>query len=78
MTYTSLWYMASEPTWEAGSSYKRNMPMLCPSNGDVLATPLPVPAFDSHCGVQTGVAKRALAFDGLCGARTGGGCQNVQ
>ena len=23
-----------------GSSYKRSVPMLCPSNGDVLATPL--------------------------------------
>ena len=62
MTYTSLRYMASEPTLEAvkflnsqeedaptapisfytmrESSYKRSVPMLCPSNGDVLATPL--------------------------------------
>ena len=44
MTYTSLRYLASEPTWEAveflnfqggmrtsrGSSYKRSVPMLCP------------------------------------------------
>ena len=27
-----------------GSSYKRSMPMLCPSNGDVLATPLVMPS----------------------------------
>ena len=57
MTYTSLRYMASEPTWEVvkffgcpdppisfctslRSSYKRSVPVLCPSNGDVLATPL--------------------------------------
>ena len=32
----------------------------------------------AECGDQTGVAKHVLAFDGLCGARTGGGCQNVR
>ena len=30
-----------------------------------------VPAFDSLCGVQTGVAKRVIVFNGLCGAQTG-------
>ena len=51
MTYTSLLYMASEPTWEAVKflgedaprpPYQlRSVPLLCLSNGDVLATPLP-------------------------------------
>ena len=38
-----------------GSSYKRSVPMLCPSNGDVLVTPLPtVPEpYEIHSIIQT-------------------------
>ena len=42
-----------------GSSYKHSVPMLCPSNGDFLATPLPI-------FIMKMLGRSLVAWVGLC------------
>ena len=49
-----------------GSSYKRSVPMLCPSNGDVLATPL-ASIVESTTAVYAEYVVGILYTSGRCG-----------